>query len=99
VLGLPLTKAVSFEVRLQKGNRFQVPRLVRWEFKMESKQVLKILVRRAGAYGQEEWFGRMNVDGRITIPKLTLSLLQDEPDEKSLVGNVLEVTLLPSGQE
>jgi hypothetical protein len=67
---------------------------------MEPKQVLKIGVSRVSVYGHERWFfGRMNVDGRITIPKLTLSLLQDEPDEKSLVGNVLEVTLLPSGQE
>jgi hypothetical protein len=67
---------------------------------MEPKQVLKIGVSRVSVYGHERWFfGRMNVDGRITIPKLTLSLLQDEFDSKSLVGCVLKVKLMTSGQK
>jgi hypothetical protein len=41
---------------LQKGNRVQVPKLVRWEFKMEPGQVLKIEVARAGSYGGGEHF-------------------------------------------
>ena len=98
MFGVPLTKAVEFKVVLQKGNRIQVPKLVRWEFKMETSQVLKVRVRQLGAYGQKEpFFGRMNEDGRITIPKLTLSLLQDRDNGgKSLVGFVLEVQLEPS---
>jgi hypothetical protein len=40
----------------------------------------------------------MNRDGRITIPKLTLGLLQDKFNGKSLVGQVLKVWLAPSGQ-
>jgi hypothetical protein len=100
VFGLPLTKTVEFRAVLQKGNRIQVPKLVRWEFKMESSQVLKVKVRPLGAFGQKEHsFCKMSGDGRITIPKLTLSLLQDRDNGgKSLVSHVLEVQLEPSGQ-
>ena len=99
VFDVPLTGSVEFRVVLPKGNRFQVPKLVRWEFKMEPGQVMRVRVRRANAYGQNEYFfGRMSRDGRITIPKLTVDLLQEEIDGKSLVGHVLEVQLSPSGQ-
>lgn len=98
---VPLTKAVDFRAVLQKGNRVQVPKLVRWEFKMEPSQVLKVKVRPLGAFDQKECsFCKMSGDGRITIPKLTLSLLQDrDSGGKSLVGHILEVQLEPSGQQ
>jgi hypothetical protein len=97
VFGVPLTSVVSFSAVLQKGNRFQVPKVVRWEFKMESGQVLRIKVGRPDFYGRDEYFfGRMNRDGRITIPKLTVGLLEDRFDGKSLVGYVLEVRLEPT---
>ena len=94
---MPLTKAVEFRAVLQKGNRVQVPKLVRWEFKMETSQVLKVKVNPVGAYGQKEtFFGRMNGNGRITIPKLTLGLLQDRDNGgKSLADYVLELQLEP----
>jgi hypothetical protein len=97
VFGLTLTKVVRFQAVLQRGNRVQVPKLVRWEFKMETSQVLRIRVNRAKAYDHEDFFGRMNKDGRITIPKLVLGLLQERSEGKSLVGDVLEVELMPSG--
>lgn len=97
---MPLTRSVEFRAVLQKGNRFQVPKLVRWEFKMEPGQVLEIRVGRANVYGHTEcFFGRMSLDGRITIPKLTVDLLQEDLDGKSLVGHVLKVQLAPSGQQ
>ena len=99
VFDVPLTGSVEFRVVLPKGNRFQVPKLVRWEFKMEPGQVLRVRVGRANVYGQNEYFfGRMSRDGRITIPKLTVDLLQEDFDGKSLVGSVLKVQLGPSGQ-
>jgi bifunctional DNA-binding transcriptional regulator/antitoxin component of YhaV-PrlF toxin-antitoxin module len=84
---------------LQKGNHIQVPKLVRWEFRLESSQVLKVRVDLVGSYVHSEYFfGRMNKDGRITIPKLTLDLLQERSNEgRSLLGCVLEVKLEPSG--
>jgi hypothetical protein len=56
VFDMPLTGGVEFRAVLQKGNRVQVPKLVRWEFKMEPGQVLKIEVARAGSYGGGEHF-------------------------------------------
>jgi hypothetical protein len=41
---VPLTEAVSFKVRLQRGNRVQVPRPIRWRFKLETSQVLRVNV-------------------------------------------------------
>jgi hypothetical protein len=41
---MPLTEKVSFTAVLQKGNRIQVPRVVRWRFKMDTEQVLKAAV-------------------------------------------------------
>jgi hypothetical protein len=41
------------------------------------------------------FFGRMSRDGRITIPKLTVDLLQEKMEGKSLVGHVLKVQLSP----
>jgi len=60
---------------------------------MEPAQVLAVEVETVGEYGKEEFYARMGKDGRITIPKLTLELLEDHP--KDLVGCVLEVTLAP----
>jgi len=41
---LPLTEAVEFKTILQKGNRVQLPRLIRWKFKLETDQILKVIV-------------------------------------------------------
>jgi hypothetical protein len=41
---MPLTQKVSFKTMLQRGNRVQVPKVVRWQFKMDSEQVLKVTV-------------------------------------------------------
>jgi len=91
---LPLTESVDFKARLQKGNRIQIPRLIRWQFKMEPSQVLKVTVRPEGlGFSEEEFYARMNRDGRITIPKLILDILEDE--DESLVGYVLKVSLEP----
>ena len=38
----PLATRVSFEAVLEKGNRLQVPKLIRWQFKMEQTQVLGV---------------------------------------------------------
>jgi len=79
---------------VQKGNRVQVPRLIRWQYKLESTQVLNVSVKVVGAFGtREEFYARMSRDGRITVPKLFVDLLRDE--EESLVGYTLEVTLNP----
>lgn len=92
---LPLTQSVTFKTMLQKQNRLQVPLLVRWKFRLESSEVLRVTVNMAGMWGDEESFlARMLKDGRIVVPKLTLALLKD--DESSVEGQVMEVTLEPA---
>jgi bifunctional DNA-binding transcriptional regulator/antitoxin component of YhaV-PrlF toxin-antitoxin module len=81
---LPLEKQVSFKAAFQKGRRFQIPRLIRWQFKMEPEQVLHVTV------DGDKFYAKMSKDGRITIPKILL-----EEDEKSLVGQILDVELKP----
>ena len=39
---LPLTQRVSFKTVLQKQNRLQVPKPVRWQHKLESSEVLRV---------------------------------------------------------
>jgi hypothetical protein len=98
-IGLPLTKAVSFKTLLQKGNRVQVPKLVRWQFKMDTTQVLEVMVKLSGSWDSESFYARMGVDGRITVPWLALSLLQERANEgKSLTGQVLEVKIAPANE-
>lgn len=64
---------------------------------MEPAQVLAVEVETVGEYGKEEFYARMGKDGRITIPKLTLELLEEliGDNPKDLVGRILEVTLAP----
>jgi hypothetical protein len=55
--------------------------------------VLKVKVR-TERWREEEFYACMGKDGRLTIPKLMLELLQRE--DESLVGYVLEVTIEPA---
>jgi bifunctional DNA-binding transcriptional regulator/antitoxin component of YhaV-PrlF toxin-antitoxin module len=88
---LPLTEEVSFKATLQEGSRVQIPRVIRWQYKMDPDQVLRVQV------GSEKFFAQMSRDGRILIPKLARALLEDEGGLSNLVGAVLEVTLEPLG--
>ena len=90
---MPLTESVSFKAILQKGDRIQIPRLLRWQFKLEPTQILEIQVTLEGSFNEEEFLGRMNNDGRITIPKLIMNLLKE--DEENLEGHVFRVMLTP----
>lgn len=95
---MPLTEPVNFKTMLQKGNRIQLPKLVRWRFKLEPNQVLKVTLTATNVFGAWEiFYARMDKSGRITIPKLTLELLQSKTHEKqSLTGAVMEVRLEPA---
>ncbi len=91
---MPLSESVTFKAVLQGGGRVQVPRLLRWRYKMEPDQVLTVHVSCAEFFGSEQFVGRMRKDGRLTIPRLTLKLLRGD-EERKLEGNVLELTLEP----
>jgi len=89
---------VSFKAVLQRGNRVQVPRLFRWQYKMEANQVLNVNVKVADSFVDEWFLARMTRDGRFTIPRLALKLLE-EGREGSLEGCVLEVILKSADDE
>jgi hypothetical protein len=98
VIRVPLIEVVSFKCALQKGNRVQVPKLLRWQFKLETTQVLKVTVNVSGSFGNSEsFYARMSKDGRITVPWLAFNLLQKRTTgEKSLRNYALEVKLEPA---
>jgi hypothetical protein len=92
---VPLTEKVTFKTILQKGNRIQIPKLIRWQFKLEPTQILKVQVSAVNVWGSTEFFyAKMGKDGRILIPKLTIALIGKE--KTNLVGYVLQVTLEPA---
>jgi bifunctional DNA-binding transcriptional regulator/antitoxin component of YhaV-PrlF toxin-antitoxin module len=94
---MPLTEYISFKTVLQKGNRIQLPKLVRWKYKLEQDQVLKVSVTTLNVFGWETFYARMDKSGRITIPKLTRSLLESSArDKQSLTGAVIKVNIGPA---
>ena len=44
----------------------------------------------------ENFYGKMDKSGRITIPKLTLSQLQSCAGDQSLFGAVIEMSIEPA---
>lgn len=92
---MPLNKRVSFEAQIQKRNMVQVPKIIRWQFKMEPQQVLNVGINlpEEGS-GTHYFFAKMRKDGRIVIPKLTMTILQRRMDD--LLGRVFVLTLEPA---
>jgi bifunctional DNA-binding transcriptional regulator/antitoxin component of YhaV-PrlF toxin-antitoxin module len=96
---MPLTEQAQFKTRLQRHSRLTVPKLLRWRYKLEPTQLLRVTVKplNAESYGEEEEFlAKMAADGRLTIPKLTIEILT-EKEEKGLTGSIFEVTISPVG--
>jgi bifunctional DNA-binding transcriptional regulator/antitoxin component of YhaV-PrlF toxin-antitoxin module len=92
---MPLTQKVTFTAMLQRGKRVQIPKLIRWQFKMEPNQVLKVGVNAINVWtGWQFFYAKMGKDGRILIPKLTLALLRSE--NPNLIGYIMEITLEPA---
>lgn len=89
-----LTESVRFKTLIQKGNRIQVPKLVRWQHKMEPTQILTVGLYIINGWGKwENFYTKISKDGRIYIPKLTIQLLKGEKPD--LNGYLIEVTLEP----
>ena len=92
---MPLTHKVTFQTVLEKGNRVQVPKLIRWQFKMEQNQILRVGVNAVDTgRGWQFFYTKMAKDGRIHISKLIVLILQGE--KPSLQGYLLEITLEPT---
>ncbi len=91
---VPLTGRVVFKTRLQRGDRLQVNKYVRWRYKLESNQFLSVRVQFLGIWDSSgDFLCRMTKDGRIVIPKLTRACIKK--GKPNLDGNIVEVTLQP----
>ncbi len=98
---MPLTEQATFKTRLQRHNRITIPKLLRWRYKIEPTQLLNVRAKPLSPvnFGEEEEFlAKMATDGRLTIPKLVMEILQ-EKEEKDLTGCIFEVTISPTNEE
>ncbi len=92
---MPLTQEIPFKTAIQQGNRLQIPKAIRWQFKLEPEQLLKVGIKVLNqGTGWQFFYAKMEKDGRLNVPKLAIALLKGEKDD--LVGHILEVTLEPS---
>jgi hypothetical protein len=92
---VPLTEKVTFTARLQSSNTVQIPKVIRWRFKMESDQALKVGINFLGLHkGWQFFYVKMRQDGRIIVPKLVLGLFED--GKTGLSGRELEVMIEPA---
>ena len=95
VVFVPLTERVTFKTTFQKGNRIQVPKLVRWQFKLEPAQIMRVKVIAVSAFSmQETYYGRISKDGRLIIPRVTRICLR-KIRNINLEGQIIDVTLEP----
>ncbi|HEX7482216.1 MAG TPA: hypothetical protein VF350_01950 [Candidatus Bathyarchaeia archaeon] len=91
---MPLTERVCFKTKLQRGNRLQIPKYVRWHYKLEPTQIIEVTVKIVGVWRSPESFlSRISKDGRIVIPKLLIALFED--GKPNLDNHVAEVWLDP----
>jgi len=91
---LPLDRRVSFIVQQQNQNRIQVPKIVRWQYKLEPSQVLTATVRVEHLGAAQDFLTKMRKDGRITIPRRVAVILRlNSPQLKKCF---LNVTLVPA---
>src|SRR5208337_3374903 len=96
---MPLTKQETFKAKLQRHNRLAVPTLLRWRYKMEPGELLKVTVNplEPESYVEEEFLAKTATDGRLTVPKLTMKILERD-EEKSLAGAIFEGTIRPASR-
>ena len=94
---MPLTHSVSFKAVIGKGNRIQIPTLIRWEFKLEPTQLLIMSVRLFNLGIEENFYTKMNKDGRITIPKINAELIKTRTQKEGTLSEyAFEITLKPA---
>ena len=90
---MPLTGRVSFKRPLQASNKVQVPKIIRWEFKLEPDQVLRVILSGLGG-GCQFFYAKMGKDGRIFIPKAVLFAAHGKTE--NLAGCLVEISLEPT---
>lgn len=92
---MPMLHDEEFLARLQRGNRVQIPVLVRWKHRLDAGEVLRVYIVNRKARRRGSFYARVGKDGRFTIPRIIVEELEAEP------GDVLKCTLRgpPSKEE
>ena len=90
---MPLTCKVTFKSVLKACNKVQVPKIIRWQFKLEPDQVLYVGISGFGR-GWAHFYAKMGKDGRIFIPKTIL--FASSRKMESSAGYLLEISLQPT---
>ena len=91
---MTLTGKVSFKSTL-RSERIIVPKLIRWQHKLETSQILKVTVNIAGQWSNKEcYLTRMRKDGHIAIPRIVQTRLKRE--EPNLEGYDMDITIEPA---
>ncbi len=84
-----------FQCQIERCNMIVVPKMIRWQFKMEPDQILKVGVSLpVKGSGVQYFYAKMNKEGRIRIPKIIVMVLQGK--EENLLGYFLEATVEPA---
>jgi len=92
---VPLTESIRFKAKLERRGQFLIPRVFRWFYKMEPGELLRVEVELHDVGARAELFmAQMSSDGRVTVPRLNLQVLE-QLEDKSLVGCLLDVTMWP----
>jgi bifunctional DNA-binding transcriptional regulator/antitoxin component of YhaV-PrlF toxin-antitoxin module len=89
-----LDKRINFK-NVYRNGRILVPKLYRWQYKIEGSQVLKVGMNLAGDWSNNESFlTKIRKDGYIAIPKAVQSRLKRK--DLNLEGRSMDVTLEPA---
>ena len=64
---MPLDQRVTFKNTLEKCGKVQVPKIIRWQFKLEPDQILKVNI--YGRGGHEPFYGKMAKTDAYTFPR------------------------------
>ena len=94
---MPLTGIETYKTKLQKNNRLIIPRQIRWRHKIESGELLRVTIspQQSDFFQKEEFFAKTSTDIRLTVPKLTIQIIEEREGRK-LTSQVVEVTISPA---
>jgi hypothetical protein len=65
---LRLKGKISFLARLQAENRIQIPVEIRWRYKLEPGQILRLKIQPIGGFDSEEFYAKLQLGGRVNVP-------------------------------
>lgn len=77
----------AYHAQMQKQMRIQIPRLLRWKYRLDPGNVMRVQVTNKDSHDSQQFLARMQQGGRITVPKTVAQLLSLRP--RQLVGVVV----------